>query len=255
MGISRSKSFLYRLLGALLLLGLWKLFSFCIGSGLILPPPEQVLLETLRLVVRPGFGKALGATLLRGIAGFGISCAAGLVTGIAAGKSPVFQRLINPLLSTVKSTPVMSVILLALIWFSTGTVPVFSAFLMAFPIITGNIIQGIREVDVQYIEMAKVFQVSRRRVLFHLTIPSVFPYFLAGSSTALGITWKVVIAAEVLAQPIHALGTGMYSAKVKLETAEVLAWTVIAIFLSAATERIFQLVMGRLRRGQYGVPA
>ena len=147
----------------------------------------------------------------------------------------------------------MSVILLALIWFSTGTVPVFSAFLMAFPIITANIIQGIHEVDPKLTEMARSFQVPGKRVLFQLTIPSVFPYFLAGTSSALGITWKVVIAAEVLSQPIHGIGTGMYGAKANLETAEVLAWTVVAVLLSWLTERIFSILIGRLRKGRHHV--
>jgi NitT/TauT family transport system permease protein len=253
MATSRSKKILLSIAGAAGLLLIWKFLSLVIGSELILPPPEQVAVETVRLLGSRGFGSALGLTLFRGIAGFGISCLAGLVVGIAAGLSPTIYQLLRPLLSTIKATPVMSVILLALIWFTTGTVPIFSAFLMAFPIITGNIIQGIREVDRNLLEMARVFRVRPRRVLFHLTIPSVFPYFLAGSSTALAITWKVVVAAEVLSQPINALGTGLYEAKVQLETAEVFAWTVAAILLSAVTERGFGLLMARFRRRKHGV--
>jgi len=52
----------------------------------------------------------------------------------------------------------------------------------------------------------------------------------------LGLTWKVVIAGEVLAQPLHGIGTGMFQAKLYLETGEVFAWTVCAIVLSAVTE-------------------
>jgi NitT/TauT family transport system permease protein len=148
----------------------------------------------------------------------------------------------------------MSVILLALIWFTTGTVPIFSAFLMAFPIITGNIIQGILEVDRHYIEMAEVFKVKKSRILFELSIPSVIPYFLAGASTALAITWKVVVAAEVLSQPLAAIGTGMFAAKVRLDTAEVLAWSMVAILLSSATEKAFAVIIRRMRREKYAAP-
>ncbi len=251
MEISRSKKIVLSIAGALVLLLIWKLISLFIRNDIILPPPELVAIETVRLFGSKGFGSALGLTLFRGIAGFGISCIAGLVVGISAGLSPVLHQLLRPLLSTIKATPVMSIILLALIWFTTGTVPIFSAFLMAFPIITGNIIQGIREVDRKLLEMARVFYVHPRRTLVHVTIPSVFPFFLAGASTALAVTWKVVIAAEVLSQPINALGTGLYEAKIQLETAEVFAWTLIAILLSALTERGFGVLMARLRRRKH----
>ena len=249
MATSRCKRYLYSALGIILLLGVWKLISMLVASEIILPAPEQTLLKTVRFFIDPDFYRALGITLLRGIAGFTISCAAGGIVGIAAGSWPRFHFLLRPFLSTIKATPVMSVILIALIWFSTGTVPVFSSFLMAFPIITGNIIQGIREVDTDLLKMARVFNVPKGRVLTGIKIPSVFPFFLSGASTALGITWKVVIAAEVLAQPLHALGTGLYEAKLRLETAEVFAWTIIAIGLSAATEAIFHAIISRFRRG------
>lgn len=250
MATSRCKRYLYSAFGIVLLLGVWKLVSAVISSEIILPPPEVTILTTLRFFIDPAFYRALGLTLLRGIAGFAISCAAGVIVGIAAGSRPRFHDLLRPVLSTVKATPVMSVILIALIWFSTGTVPIFSAFLMAFPIVTGNMIQGIREVDADLIKMARVFSVPKGRVLKDIKIPSVFPFFLSGASTALGITWKVVIAAEVLAQPLNAVGTGLYDAKIRLETAEVFAWTIIAIALSAATEAVFHAVLGRLRRGK-----
>jgi NitT/TauT family transport system permease protein len=250
MATSRCKRYFYGALGIVLLLGGWKLASLVISSEIILPAPEVTILKTLRFFIDPAFYHAVGLTLLRGIAGFAISCGAGVIVGIAAGSRPRFHYLIRPFLSTVKATPVMSVILIALIWFSTGTVPIFSAFLMAFPIITGNMIQGIREVDADLLKMARVFNVPKGRVLAGLTIPSVFPFFLSGASTALGITWKVVIAAEVLAQPLRAVGTGLYDAKVRLETAEVFAWTIIAIAVSAATEAVFHAVLGRLRRGK-----
>lgn len=249
MATSRCKRYLYSALGIILLLGVWKLVSVIINSEIILPAPEAALLKTLRFFIDFSFYRAFGITLLRGVAGFAISCAAGGIVGIAAGSWPRFHYLIRPFLSTIKATPVMSVILIALIWFTTGTVPIFSAFLMAFPIITGNIVQGIREVDSDLLKMARVFNVPRGRVLTGLKIPSVFPFFLSGASTALGITWKVVIAAEVLAQPLNALGTGLYEAKLRLETAEVFAWTIVAIAVSAASEALFHAVITGLRRG------
>lgn len=224
------------------LLLLWEVGSLAFGSPIILPSPWATLNGLLRLLGSPGFWQAVGATLLRGLAGFLCSAVLGIVIGGLAGYSPDARAFISPLLTVIRSTPVMSIILLALIWFHTDEVPVFVGLLMGFPIICGNVIEGAQAVDRRLLEMARAYRVSNRRVLTGIHLPSMFPYLIAGASTALGMTWKVVVAAEVLAQPLHAIGTGLALAQYRLDTAEVLAWTVVAILLSGASDALLLLV-------------
>jgi NitT/TauT family transport system permease protein len=231
---------------------IWQLAAAAVGAQIIVPTPWAALKALGRFLTFPSFWAAVGATLSRGFAGFLLSTAAGLVIGTAAGLNSTFRTLFRPVLSVIRTTPVMSIIIIALIWFTTDTVPVFASFLIAFPVICGNVIQGIDSIDTDLVQMAEVFRVPRRRILFSLVIPSVFPYFLAGASTALGLTWKVVVAAEVLAQPIRAVGTGLYTAKVQLETPEVFAWTVVAILLSGMSEGVFHFMMRRISWSRHG---
>jgi NitT/TauT family transport system permease protein len=114
---------------------------------------------------------------------------------------------------------------------------------MSFPIICGNVIEGVGQSESLLVEMAHMYRAGRRTTLFHVYIPSVFPFFIAGATTALGITWKVVIAAEVLAQPLRALGSGLQEARIQLNTAEVFAWTVAAVLLSVASEKLLELTV------------
>ncbi|HUX21855.1 MAG TPA: ABC transporter, partial [Spirochaetia bacterium] len=65
---------------------------------------------------------------------------------------------------------------------------------------------------------------------------------VAAMSSAVGITWKVVIAAEVLSQPLHAVGSGLQLSKYRLDTAGVFAWTAVAIVLTALSEQGLELV-------------
>lgn len=220
--------------------------SLVVGMEIIIPSPEKTFFRMVSLFASPSFYPMVTATVARGTAGFLISSILGLVIGVAAGKNELFYSFIRPILSIIRTTPVMSIILIALIWFNTEIVPVFVALLIGFPIICGNVIEGIYRVDSRLVEMASVFKVTRKRVLLHLLLPSVFPFFLAGASTALGLTWKVVISAEVLSRPVRALGTGLYEAKIQLETAEVFAWTVVAIFLSVGSDLFFTLIIGRI---------
>ncbi|MFP4564689.1 MAG: ABC transporter permease, partial [Spirochaetia bacterium] len=231
---------------------IWQLAAAAVGAQIIVPAPMAALKALGRFLTFPSFWAAVGATLSRGFAGFLLSTAAGIVIGTAAGLNSTFRTLFRPVLSVIRTTPVMSIIIIALIWFTTDTVPVFASFLIAFPVICGNVIQGIDSIDTDLVQMAEVFRVPRIRILFSLVVPSVFTYFLAGASTALGLTWKVVVAAEVLAQPIRAVGTGLYTAKVQLETPEVFAWTVVAILLSGMSEGVFHFLMRRISWSRHG---
>ncbi len=219
--------------GVASILVVWKIASNVIGAEIILPSPERTVAEVFSVVSSPRFFASVLATTRRGIVGFLVSAGLGVVFGIAAGLSRSIGNGLRPSIVVIQSTPVMAVILLALIWFRTETVPVFVAFLMTFPIVFGNVRDGIGTVDPHLIEMARVYRVSRTRTLLSVYIPSVTPFFLAGMRTALALTWKVVIAAEILSQPRYGIGSEMNEARIFLITARVFAWTIIAISLAA----------------------
>ncbi|HCY00892.1 MAG TPA: hypothetical protein DG754_12205, partial [Bacteroidales bacterium] len=129
------------------MLMLWKILSLYFKSDFILPSPEKTLLTSLELFADVGFLATVGVTMARGIIGFILSFVLGLSFGILAGISPNFNAFLKPILVAIRSTPVVAVILLALIWLNTSAVPVFIALLTMFPFICTNVIDGIRSID------------------------------------------------------------------------------------------------------------
>lgn len=239
------------ILSILILLAIWKLSSVLIGADIILPAPEKVILSLFSIIKSEPFITSLLNTLFRGLTGFFLSLGLGLVFGISAGLFKPFGYFIKPVISITRSTPVISVILLALIWFNTSHVPIFVAFLMAFPIVCGSIIEGINTVDEKLIEMANIYKVPLKKQVFKIYIPGLTPFIISGASMSLGIIWKVVVAAEVLSQPKFGLGTSLNEAKAFLITEEVFAWTVIALLLSFITEKLFNLISKKLNWREY----
>ncbi|RKX84912.1 MAG: ABC transporter permease [Spirochaetes bacterium] len=231
------------LISTLFLLLLWKIISIKIGADIILPPPEDVLIRLIEISKSINFWQSILKTTTRTLYGFTLSFGLGFITGIACGSSKRVSAALSPLISVIRAIPVMSIILIAMIWFRTDMVPVFVCFLMIFPIITANVSQGISEVDRSLIEMASAFKLSRLNILFHITIPSTIPFVLAGVRAAVGVAWKSVIAAEVLSLPVKAIGTGIQFSQMNLETAEVIAWTVIAVILSKVSEFAVELII------------
>lgn len=209
------------------------------GKELILPPPERVFAEALVLYPSPRFLAALLGTFLRGLAAFGVSILAGAAAGLAAGLSPLVEAALAPLLTMIRATPVLALILVALLWFPSGAVPVFAAFLMAFPVMATSAAEGARAADPRLLEMARLFRVPRAAVFRKVRLPAAAPHLLAGAKSALGLSWKVVVAGEVLSQPLRALGTGMQDARVLLETPRVLAWAAATVALCGLTEWVF----------------
>lgn len=80
-------------------------------------------------------------------------------------------------------------------------------------------------------------------MLKKIYLPSVRPYFFAGCSTALGLSWKAGVAAEVLSLPKHALGSELYYSKIYLETPTLFAVTLVVILLSVALEFVLRLIL------------
>ncbi|MDC7228236.1 MAG: ABC transporter permease subunit [Spirochaetales bacterium] len=226
---------------------IWKLVSLRIGTDIILPAPETVLLRLEALVTGLDFWMAVGATVLRTVYGLALSFVLGFSAGIASGVSRRVDAMLSPLVSVTRTVPVMSLILLAMIWFKTDLVPVFVCVLMIFPILTANVKQGVAGVDRKLIEFSVVYKLSRREALREIIIPSVVPFVLGGLRSSIGVGWKVVIAAEVLAQPVRAIGTGLQFSQMNLETAEVLGWTVMAVVLSWLSEGILDVIIKRIR--------
>lgn len=221
----------------------WQLVATLIHAPLLLPSPGTTLAELRALAGTGDFWHHLGVTLVRGVAGFGIAFLTGLTVGIVAGRFRAAGEFLRPIIVFIRSTPVMSVIILALIWFRRETVPIFVIFLMAFPIVVQNVMEGIRGIDPELREMVKVFRVGKYRSFTRLYLPALAPFLAAGVSAGLGLTWKVLIAAEVLSYPKWGIGSQMDTARVFLQTEKVFAWTLVVIALGLIFDYLLEFLL------------
>ena len=231
-------------ISVIILILIWKIISAYYQSEFILPSPESTLVSTFKLLFSKDFVFIAGATILRGIAGFILSFFLGVVLGIFAGINSSFNALLRPLLVTIRSTPVISIILLALIWFKVDMVPVFIAFLTMFPIICFNVIDGIRNVDHDLVEMANIYKINKSKIIKEVYLPAITPFVFSGTSNAMGFGWRAIIIGEVLSQPQFGIGTLMQTAQTYLLVDEVIAWTIIAIIIGY----VFELIIRRVER-------
>ena len=222
---------------------IWQLLSMLVGSRLLLLPSPLDTLRSMGEIVSSKSGwQSIGMTVVRILAGFLLGCAVGIGFAILTSHSRVFDWLLRPLRSLIKTTPITSFALILLVSVISGAVPVIVAMIVVIPMIWQTTEEAIKNRDVHLSEMAKIY-LSPWKKLRYVTLPQVLPQFFASASTALGFAWKAVITAEILALPKLGIGRQMQFHKIHVEIPELFAWTLLVILLSVILENALKFAL------------
>lgn len=213
-------------------LAVWQLGAWAVGARIVLVGPLEVLARLGQLALTGEFWLSVGLSLARISAGFALAAATGVALAALCSRVRVVRELLAPVVGAVKAAPVASFVILVLLWVPSRRLSVVISFLMAFPIIYTNVLEGIRATDPRLLEMADVFGVSGLERVRTIYAAQVLPYARAALSLALGLSWKAGIAAEVIGLPDRSIGEHLYEAKVYLDTPSLFAWTLAVVLLS-----------------------
>jgi len=206
---------------------------------LLLATPLTALTRLGQLALSAAFWQAVGGSALHIIGGFLLSCTLAVALAALAARVRAAEELLYPAVAAVKSVPVVSFIILALVWLDAAELSLFISALMVFPPVYLNVLTGIRSADGKLLEMARVFRVPFGRQMRGIYLPAVLPHFRAAASLALGLCWKAGIAAEVIGLPGGTMGEALYQAKVYYETGDLFAWTAVIVAVSLVFEKLF----------------
>lgn len=219
-------------------LAAWVLVASLVAQPLILPGPGAVALALLRLVCDGGTWAILAGSGARILGGLALAAVCGgLLAGISV-RSRAFARLVAPALSFVKATPVACVVVLLLIWLGSARVSIAAVFLMALPGVYFSLVEGLSQVDKPLEQMFRLHGVRGWRLFCAHTWREVLPFVLSCARAVIGMSWKAGVAAELIGMAVGTVGERIYQAKLLIETADLLAWTVLVVAASWACERV-----------------
>ena len=224
----------------------WQAVSVSIGQEILLVSPVVVLKRLFELVQTRELWYSILFSLIRILGGFLLAMVNGV---LMAGLSYRFKRireLLAPAVLTIKAIPVASFVILVLIWVPSENLSVVISFLMVFPVIYTNVLNGIESMDQKLLEMAEVFELSARTRIRYIYVSQVLPFFRAGCSLGLGLCWKAGVAAEVIGLPDKSIGEQLYNAKVYLNTPDLFAWTIVIVLISLLFEKLFLATIDRV---------
>lgn len=227
---------------------LWQLLAMKLNSKILLVSPVEVVRRALQLVITADFWKSIAFSTGRIMLGFTLGLFFGTLTAVLSGKFKLARTLFAPLISAMKSIPVASITILALIWVGSKNLSVFVAFLICVPIVCSNILEGIDNLDPKLTEMACVFEIPPWKRFIGIYLSQLMPYFRAAVKLAVGLSWKSGAAAEVIGIPKGSIGERLFESKVYLETADLFAWTLVIVILSFLCEKLLMLLTALLQK-------
>ena len=187
-----------RLISLAVLLVLWE-GAGQIAHSRVAPPLSKVLAVLARETASGALLENLGVTLWRIAASFVLSMVLGAALGIAMGRRPGLDRALDVWLTGLLNLPALVVTVLLYVWFGlTEAAAIAAVTLNKLPTTAVTLREGARALDPQLLEMAAVFRFPRGRVLRHVVLPQLAPYFFAAARSGLALIWKVVLVVELL---------------------------------------------------------
>ena len=231
---------------------LWEVASLVVASDLLLPGPVTTAVALGGMLGEGKFYLNVLATLARVVISMALSFAVGMVLAWAAYRRDGIRVMLAPVISLLKSVPVMAIIIYVILIASSDWVAIIVCFFMCLPIVYTNVLAGLNSVSKEHLELAEVYGLDSKQTLRLVYIPEIRPSMNSALSLVCGISWKAVIAAEVLSIPKFSLGYPMLNAKYYLETPELVAYIVVIVAASMVFERIVKAVFVKDARMKVG---
>lgn len=224
----------------------WHFLSLKINSSIFLPSPEATYKALIRIGKRAGFWQTIFNTFSKIAKGFLLALIAGTFLAIISSFVKIIDVLVSPFMRLLKTVPVASFIILALLWVKSDKLSVLISFVMVTPVVYINILQSFDNVDNNLLEMADIFNVGLLRRLRFIYVPALVSGFMSACKIGLGFCFKAGIAAEIIGLPFQSIGSELYKSKLYLMTDELFAWTVVIVLMSVFFEGVCIYLLNKL---------
>jgi NitT/TauT family transport system permease protein len=193
---SRVKPILVPAVSLIVLLGAWQLADYVFDfNSIIIPSPKEIVAAFLASY--PILFKETGITLIESLSGFLLGGLTAYLLAIVFVHSRTAQQAVYPYAVALKSTPLIAIAPLLVLWFGNGMMSkiVMSALVAFFPVLV-NAVSGLSAVDPEAIDLMKSLSASRWQVLTKIRIPNSFPYLFA----SLKIASSMAVVGAVIAE-------------------------------------------------------
>lgn len=217
----------FGLAGLLLLLGLWEWGHRVYGS-LVLPGLGETATTLWRMIAAGVVGPALALTAANAVTGWLIGMVVGILAGALAGLRDEVRFTLQPVAVILLGIPAIAWVVLALLWFGGRWAVIFTVAVATGPIVFAAAAEGARSLDGELARMARAFRAPLSAMALDVYGPHMLSHLFPALATTLAMSWKVSVMAELLSGS-GGIGDGIATARVRMDTAETMAWVVVVV--------------------------
>ena len=164
-----------------------------------IPAPSTVVDAWIPLLSDKGYWYSWVQSSRRVLSGFLAAMIIGIPFGLAMATSRVFHDITFPVFEILRPIPPLAWVPAAIIFWPTQELSIgFVIFLGAIYTIMLNVVGGARSIDVRYFQAARSMGSSSWDIFRRIILPGVLPSIIVGCEVGIGITWNVVVAAEMI---------------------------------------------------------
>jgi NitT/TauT family transport system permease protein len=226
----------------------WEAMARLLASPLV-PDVAEIYGELIRIVPTGAALHEIGVTLGRIVSGSALAFVVSLALGLAIARNKLLAAFFEPGIILGLTVPGLVWALLCVIWFGVSwKTPVVAIGLGVAPALTVSVVQGVRAIDPDLIEMAHVFRIPRAAQLRRLWLPAMVPFLLSGARLGFSLAWKVIVLVEIFGMS-SGVGYQLNSEFSSQNVAGVLAWTIaFGVVMAVVEYGILQTAERRLTR-------
>lgn len=190
----------------------------------------------------------IGATVHATMMGFAIGSVGGAILGVWLGVSPLASRLLNPYLNALNALPKVALAPLFVLWFGLGIESkiALAAVLVLFLVFL-NTFAGVREVDQDLIDGARLMRATRAQVITKVIIPSAMSWVFAGLKISVPYALIGAVLGEMIASN-RGLGYLVQFSGSQFDTAGVFAVLFVIALLAVGLNYLVEMVQNRMER-------
>ncbi len=212
----------------------------------VFPPFSTVLREFYHLTANGVLGKNFTSSLARVLVGLCCGSAAGILVGILMGWRSVFNKALNPIISLLYPIPALGWLPLLMLWIGINEMlPITIIFICSFFPVVYNTTTGIKNVDKRYIQAAETLGASNMRILFKVVLPLSLPNIFTGLKLEAGMSWRVLVAAEMVAIPTG-IGALLMQAESLVRVDIIMVCLIVLSVMCLLFEKMFALAEKRM---------
>lgn len=239
------KSIIYTIASFAILLGLWQSFVSLFGySNALLPSPLSVFQALIELVTDGSLGTGIVVSLYRFALGYLSAVILGVSIGLVLGWYQPAFRLANPIIQLVRPIAPVAWMPFVVLLLGIGDIPAIVIIFLAgfFPVLLTTS-SAVHHLDEIYIKVAQNYGISRRRMLYKIVLPAVFPQIAGSLHIALGTSWIFLVSGEMVGAQ-SGLGYLIIDSRNNLRTDQLLAVMLIIGIIGF----ILDLIIGRFEK-------